>query len=95
MQHYGSADVQAQLAQVNKQVPANLQAQEQVKDDPIIAAFIAQAANGRPMPNSEFIAAMWTPFNSMVTALWTGAATPEQAVQDGAALFAEGVADLK
>src|SRR6185503_13564960 len=89
MQHYGSADVQAELAKVNKQVPANLAAQEQVKDDPIIAGFIAQAANGRPMPSSEFIAAMWDPFNKMVQAIWTGANTPEQAVQEGAALFAE------
>jgi arabinogalactan oligomer/maltooligosaccharide transport system substrate-binding protein len=95
MKYYGSADVQAKLAKVNKQVPANTQAQDLVKDDPIIAAFITQAANGRPMPNSEFIAAMWDPFNKMVTALWTGAATPEQAVQDGAALFQEMVADLK
>lgn len=95
MKHYGSAEVQAQLAKVNKQVPANLQAQEQVKDDPTIAAFIAQAANGRPMPSTEYIAAMWTPFNSMVTAIWTGAAEPEQAVKDGAALFEEAVVDLK
>jgi arabinogalactan oligomer/maltooligosaccharide transport system substrate-binding protein len=95
MKHYGSAEVQADLARVNKQVPANLEAQEQVKDDATIAAFIAQAANGRPMPSTEFIAAMWTPFNSMVTAIWTGATTPEEAVKDGAALFEEAVVDLK
>jgi maltose-binding protein MalE len=95
MKYYGSAEVQAQLALINKQVPANKAAQEMVKDDPIIAAFIAQAANGRPMPNSEFIAAMWDPFNKMVEAIWTGVATPEQAVADGATLFAETVQDLK
>jgi arabinogalactan oligomer/maltooligosaccharide transport system substrate-binding protein len=95
MMYYGSAEVQAQLALINKQVPANIVAQDMVKDDPIIAAFIAQAANGRPMPNSEYIAAMWDPFNKMVEAIWTGVATPEQAVADGAALFAETVQDLK
>ncbi len=95
MKHYGSTDVQAQLAKLNKQVPANKAAQDLVKDDPIIAAFIAQAANGRPMPNSEFIAAMWDPFNKMIEAIWTGAATPENAVKDGATLFAEKAQDLK
>jgi len=95
MKYYGSTDVQATLAKINKQVPANKAAQDKVKDDPIIAAFIAQAANGRPMPNSEFIAAMWDPFNKMVEAIWTGAAEPAQAVKDGATLFAEKAKDLK
>ena len=95
MKYYGSAEVQARLAVINKQVPANMAAQEMVIDDPIIAAFIAQAANGRPMPNSEFIAAMWDPFNKMIEAIWTGVATPEQAVADGATLFDETVQDLK
>jgi arabinogalactan oligomer/maltooligosaccharide transport system substrate-binding protein len=95
MKHYGSAEVQARLAEVNKQVPANLAAQEQVQDDPVIAGFVAQMANGEPMPNSEFIAAMWDPFNKMTEAIWTGAAPPEQAVEDGAALFEEQVVDLR
>jgi maltose-binding protein MalE len=95
MKHYGSAEVQAQLAQINKQVPANSAAQEQVKSDPIIAGFIAQSVNGVPLPNTEFISAMWDPFSKTTEAIWIGAATPEQAVQDGAALFYERVADLK
>lgn len=95
MKYYGSAEVQAKLAQINKQVPANRAAQEQVKGDPIIAGFIAQAENGRPMPSSEYIAAMWEPFNKMIEAVWTGAATPEQAAVDGATLFAQKVADMQ
>jgi len=95
MKYYGSTEVQVQLAKVNKQVPANIKAQDQVKDDPIIAGFIKQTANGVPLPNSEFIAAMWDPFGKMTQAIWTGAAAPDQAVKDGAALFDEKVADLK
>ncbi|GAB4210411.1 MAG: extracellular solute-binding protein [Roseiflexaceae bacterium] len=95
MKYYGSAEVQAKLAEINKQVPANTQAQEQVKADPIIAGFINQAANGQPMPNSEFIDAMWDPIGKTVEAIWTGASEPSQAVQDGAALFEEKAADLK
>ncbi|HEU4327746.1 MAG TPA: extracellular solute-binding protein [Roseiflexaceae bacterium] len=95
MKYYGSAEVQAQLAEVNKQVPANTAAQEQVKADPIIAGFINQAANGQPMPNSEFIDAMWDPISKTVEAIWTGASEPTQAVQDGAALFEEKAQDLQ
>ncbi len=95
MKHYGSAEVQAQLAETNKQVPANTRAQEQVKDDPIIAGFIQQTANGVPLPNTEFVSAMWDPFNKTIEAVWTGAAQPEQAVKDGAALFEEKAADLR
>ncbi len=95
MKYYGTTEVQAELAKVNKQVPANTAAQEQVKTDPIIAGFIAQAANGTPLPNTEFIDAMWDPTAKTVEAIWTGASTPEQAVKDGADLFAEKVQDLK
>jgi arabinogalactan oligomer/maltooligosaccharide transport system substrate-binding protein len=95
MKHYGSAEVQTRLAEVNKQVPANLEAQAAVQEDPVIAGFVAQTANGVPMPNTEFIAAMWDPFNKTTEVIWTGAAEPEQAVQDGAALFDEQVMDLR
>jgi maltose-binding protein MalE len=95
MKYYGSTDVQAQLAKVNKQVPANTQAQVQVQDDPIIGGFVKQSANGVPLPNNEFVSAMWDPFGKTVEAIWTGAVPPEQAVKDGAALFDQKVADLK
>jgi arabinogalactan oligomer/maltooligosaccharide transport system substrate-binding protein len=95
MKYYGSPEVQAQLAKVNKQVPANIKAQDQVKDDPVIAGFIKQTANGVPLPNTEFASAMWDPFNKMTQAIWTGAAEPDQAVKDGAALFDQKAADLK
>ncbi|RRR77510.1 MAG: extracellular solute-binding protein [Candidatus Viridilinea halotolerans] len=95
MQHYGTAEVQARLAEANKQVPANIEAQAQVADDPIIAAFIAQTVNGKPMPNNEFIDAMWDPINQTVEAIWTGAATPDAAIEAGEALFNEKAQDLR
>jgi maltose-binding protein MalE len=95
MKYYGSTEVQTELAKVNKQVPANSAAQEQVKSDPIIAGFINQAAQGEPLPNTEFIDAMWDPIGKTVEAIWTGASEPQQAVQDGAALFEEKAQDLR
>jgi len=87
--------VQTELAKVNKQVPANKAAQDSVKSDPIIAGFINQAAQGEPLPNTQFIDAMWDPIGKTVEAIWTGASEPEQAVQDGAALFEEKAQDLR
>ncbi len=95
MKYYGSEEVQVQLAEVNKQVPANTAAQEKVKSDPIIAGFINQAANGVALPNTEFIDAMWEPIGKTVEAIWTGAVAPEEAVQQGAALFEEKAQDLR
>jgi arabinogalactan oligomer/maltooligosaccharide transport system substrate-binding protein len=95
MKYYGTAEVQAKLAQINKQVPANKKAQDEVKSDPIIAGFIAQASNGVPMPNTQFIDAMWDPISKTVEAIWTGASAPDQATKDGAALFEEKAKDLK
>jgi arabinogalactan oligomer/maltooligosaccharide transport system substrate-binding protein len=95
MKYYGSTEVQAELAKVNKQVPANKVAQDQVKSDPIVSGFIAQTALGEPLPNTEFVDAMWEPVGKTVEAIWTGAVSPDQAVKDGAALFEKKVVDLK
>jgi arabinogalactan oligomer/maltooligosaccharide transport system substrate-binding protein len=95
MKYYGSTEVQTELAKVNKQVPANKAAQAAVQADPVIAGFIKQAANGEPLPNTQFIDAMWDPISKTVEAIWTGSSAPEQAVKDGAALFDEKAKDLK
>jgi maltose-binding protein MalE len=95
MKYYGSTEVQTELAKVNKQVPANSAAQDAMKSDPIIAGFIKQAANGEPMPNTEFISAMWDPIARTVESIWTGATPPAEAVKQGQELFDEKAQDLK
>ena len=69
-------------------------ASEMREDDPIIAGFIAQAANGAPLPNTEFIDAMWAPTAKTVEAIWTGA-DPATAIKEGAAAFEEAAQDLR
>jgi arabinogalactan oligomer/maltooligosaccharide transport system substrate-binding protein len=65
-----------------------------VKSDPIIAGFINQAANGEPLPNTEFIDAMWQPIAKTVEAIWTGA-DPATAISEGAAAFEQAAQDLR
>ncbi len=95
MRYYGSAEFQAQMAQANKQVPANLQAQEQVKSDPVIAAFVEQTASGVPMPNTPFMDALWGPAGDAQRAIWTGAQPPDQALKDAAELARQAVEQIK
>ena len=94
MKYWGSAEVQVQLAKANKQVPANAKAQDEVKSDPIIAGFIAQAVNGIPSPNTPFMAAMWDPLGKTVAAIW-GGTDAKEATDAGAAAYNEKAADLK
>ncbi|KAB8143940.1 extracellular solute-binding protein [Chloroflexia bacterium SDU3-3] len=95
MKYWGSKEVQLELAKANKQVPANKAAQDEMKSDPVIGAFIAQAANGIPQPNSPFMGAMWDPLAKTIESIWNGTADPKAAVEAGAALYDEKAADLK
>ncbi len=95
MRYYGSAEFQAQMAQANKPVPTNLRAQEQVKSDPVIAAFIEQTASGVPMPNTPFMDALWGPAGEAQRAIWTGAQPPDQALKDAAELARQAVEQIE
>ncbi len=95
MRYYGSAEFQSRMAQANKQVPANLQAQEQVKGDPVIVAFIEQTASGVPLPNTPFMDALWGPAGDAQRAIWTGAQPPDQALKDAAELARQAVEQIK
>ena len=95
MKHYGSTEFQAALAQANKQVPANKAAQEQVKNDPIVAAFIQQTANGVPLPNTPYMDALWGPAGESQNAIWTGSQPIEEALKAGAEAARATVATIK
>lgn len=95
MKHYGSAEFQAALAQANKQVPANKAAQEQVKNDPIVAAFIQQTANGVPLPNTPYMDALWGPAGEAQNAIWTGNQPVEEALTAAAETARQSVATIK
>jgi arabinogalactan oligomer/maltooligosaccharide transport system substrate-binding protein len=95
MKHYGGTEFQAALAQANKQVPANKAAQDQVKNDPIIAAFVQQTANGVPLPNTPYMDALWGPAGEAQNAIWTGSQPIEEALKAGAEAARTTVATIK
>jgi arabinogalactan oligomer/maltooligosaccharide transport system substrate-binding protein len=95
MKYYGSKEFQAKLAQANKQVPANKAAQEQVKSDPVIAAFIEQTRNGTPLPNTPFMDALWAPTGEAQAAIWSGAQAPEAALKAAAEVATEKIEQIR
>jgi arabinogalactan oligomer/maltooligosaccharide transport system substrate-binding protein len=95
MQHYGSQQFQAALAKANKQVPANKAAQEEVKSDPTIGAFIQATANGVPLPNTPFMDALWAPTGEAQAAIWAGTQEPAEALKAAAEVATQNVEQIK
>jgi ABC-type xylose transport system substrate-binding protein/maltose-binding protein MalE len=79
---FTSAEVQKDLALVNKTIPAATAGlnDPEVQADPVIAGF-GQALNiGVPMSNSPFASCQWTPVGDASLAVWTGAQEPQAAM---------------
>jgi arabinogalactan oligomer / maltooligosaccharide transport system substrate-binding protein len=97
MQYYTSAASQVALAQSNKMVPTNAEAvnNADVKAIPVIASFGAQAANGKPMPNTPYMGAMWDPMAKGVECIWTGGGTVQECVDKIQTMAEENIAGMK
>lgn len=79
LQYYTSLEAQVYLATTNQTVPANQAAADSanVKALPVVAAFSAQAANGKPMPLTPFMSALWDPMAKGSECIWTGGAVED------------------
>lgn len=95
MKFYGSQEFQSALAKSNKQVPANKAAQDEVKSDPTIAAFIQATANGVPLPNTPFMDALWAPTGEAQAAIWGGTQEPADALKAAAEVATQNVEQIK
>lgn len=95
MRYYGSAEFQTELARQNRQVPANKQAQEQVQDDPIIAALTEAANNGVPLPNTPFMDVMWAPTGEAQAAIWFGTQEPQAALDAAAEVATQNIEQIR
>lgn len=83
LQYYTSPEAQVYLAQVSRTVPTNLAAvgNPVAKALPVIATFGAQAANGKPLPTTPLMVALWEPMAKGLECIWTGAPS-EILIQD-------------
>jgi arabinogalactan oligomer/maltooligosaccharide transport system substrate-binding protein len=71
MKWYTEEAQQVKLSKGASLVPANKAASAEVQSDPVIAAFLAQAADGVPQPNTPYMNALWDPVQKAVAAAFT------------------------
>jgi arabinogalactan oligomer/maltooligosaccharide transport system substrate-binding protein len=97
MKYFTSAEVQKQLALVNKTIPAPTAAlnDPEVAADPVIQGFGAALKLGKPMANHPFASAQWVPVGDASMAVWQGKQTPEEAMAAAQAAIEEAVAGMK
>jgi arabinogalactan oligomer / maltooligosaccharide transport system substrate-binding protein len=79
MQYYTSPEAQLYLAQTGRLAPTNQAAiaHPNMKALPVPAVLAAQASNGKPLPTTPYMAALWEPMALGVECIWTGGTVEE------------------
>ncbi|MEA3441609.1 MAG: extracellular solute-binding protein [Chloroflexota bacterium] len=97
MKWFTSPDVQAQLALINKTIPAQMAALEnpEVAALPTLAGFGASLSLGVPMANTPYASAQWGPVGDATTAIWTGAQTVQEALDAAQAAIEDAIAQMQ
>ncbi len=65
--------------EMTKQIPPvkALAEKDQIKNDPIVAGFMAQANNAQPMPSIPQMQLVWEPLAAAFSAIWDGQMEPK------------------
>lgn len=97
IKYFTSADVQKNLALVNKTIPAQTAAlaDPEVAADPVLSAFGASLNIGVPMSNSPFASCQWGPVGDASLAVWNGSQAPDAAMAAAQAAIEECIAGMK
>jgi maltose-binding protein MalE len=80
------------LAEQNGHLPAHLEIE--LSDNPIAAAFVAQAENAVPTPNIPQMGQVWVPADDMIAKVLSGDATAEEAAAAAAETINQGIEQL-
>jgi arabinogalactan oligomer/maltooligosaccharide transport system substrate-binding protein len=95
MKWYTAKEQQLKLSQGASLVPANKDASAAVASDPIIAAFLAQAQDGVPQPNTPFMNGLWDPVQKAVSAAFTTSDDPAKIAADAQKAAEDNVAKIQ
>lgn len=97
MKYFTSAEVQKQLALVNKTIPAATAALQdpEVQALSTVAGFGASLNLGVPMANTPYASAQWTAVGDATAAIWNGSQTPDEAVAAAQQAIEDQVAQMK
>lgn len=96
MMFYTNKANQIEMAGANKEIPANLAADNDpaVTGDPAIGGYAMQVQNGVPLPNTPYMGKLWGPVGDALTAIWQGTQTPDKALADAQTAALQGIASL-
>lgn len=97
MQYFTSAEVQTELALVNKTIPAATAAVQnpEVAALPTLAGFGEALNSGVPMANTPFASAQWGPVGDASVAIWTGAQAPAEALAAAQTVVEDAISQMK
>lgn len=80
-----------ELYEVGGRIPAKLSVQKEINADDVTKAFIAQIANGEPMPTVAELGQVWTPYSDNMKLMFDNKITPEKAAENIGKQVKEGI----
>ncbi|SEF40180.1 carbohydrate ABC transporter substrate-binding protein, CUT1 family (TC 3.A.1.1.-) [Caloramator fervidus] len=67
----------------------------EIKDDPIVAGFMAQAQYSTPMPSIPQMSLVWEPLGAAFSAIWDGKMEPKEALDKAVQTIKDAIATQK
>jgi arabinogalactan oligomer/maltooligosaccharide transport system substrate-binding protein len=97
LKFYTQADNQVSMVGSTGEIPANTTAQKDasVSGKASIKAFIDQANNGVPLPNTPYMGAVWGPTGDALKVIWLGKQSAEDALKAAQSAVEKNVSDIK
>ena len=97
IKYFTSAEVQKELALINKTIPAATAALEdpEVAALPAVSGFGNAIKNGVPMSPSPYSGAQWVPVGRAAVSIYNGSAEPQAAMDEAQAAVEQAVADMQ
>ncbi|MCX7903318.1 MAG: maltose ABC transporter substrate-binding protein [Caloramator sp.] len=83
--------------EMTRQIPPvkALMDKPEIKDDPIVAGFMAQAQYSTPMPSIPQMALVWEPMATAYSAIWDGKMEPKAALDKAVQTIKDAIASQK
>ncbi|KRQ87668.1 Cyclodextrin-binding protein precursor [Caloramator mitchellensis] len=92
-----SDEMLAKRFEITKQIPPAKAVMErpEIKDDPIVSGFMAQAQNAVPMPSIPQMGLVWDPAAAALSTIWDGKAEPKAALDKAVKTIQDAIAAQK
>lgn len=92
-----SDEMLAKRFEITKQIPPAKAVMDkpEIKDDPIVSGFMAQAQNAVPMPSIPQMGLVWEPMGAALSTIWDGKEDPKTALDKAVKTIKDAIAIQK